>query len=93
MAITKPTVAVTTTEVLSEQKRGRRVLVILCNNSDEDMYVNPGSPAVTTAGIPLKANGGSWVDKPDVYGLMYQGIYTAICASGGKVLSVTELIR
>jgi len=37
------------------------------------------------------ASGGSWVDKPDTRGWMYQGIYTAICASGGKVLTVTEL--
>ncbi|GAI13768.1 unnamed protein product, partial [marine sediment metagenome] len=27
----------------------------------------------------------------DAQGWMYQGIYTAICASGGKILSVVEL--
>jgi len=91
MAVFNPTVGTTSTEVLAENTRRRRRLVILCNNSDEDIYINMGSPAVVTAGFVLKPNGGSWVDKPDVFGWMYQGIYTAVCASGGKVLSVTEL--
>jgi len=65
--------------------------VVLCNNSDEDMYACPGDTAIATAGIPLKAGGGNWTDQPDTRGYMYQGIYMAICASGGKLLSVTEL--
>ena len=67
------------------------MLVVLCNNSGEDMYLCPGDTAIDTAGLPLKAYGGAWTDRPDSRGKMYQGIYTAICASGGKVLSVTEL--
>jgi len=85
------TVGATTTTVLARNTKGNRRLVVLCNNSNEDMYVNPGPAAYSTFGIPLVASGGSWTDKPDTKGWMYQGIYTGICASGGKVLSVTEL--
>ena len=91
MTISNPTIGATTTLALAASVKGIRNLVVLCNNSDEDIYINPGSAAVQTAGIPLRAQGGSWTDKPDTRGRMYQGIYTAICASGGKVLSVTEL--
>jgi len=84
-------VAATSTEVLAENVKGLRRLVVLCNNSDEDMYVCPGAVAQATEGLPLVSLGGSWTDKPDASGWMYQGLYTAICATGGKVLSVTEL--
>lgn len=85
------TVANTSTIVLEENKRRNRILVVLCNNSDEDMYAAPGAVSISTYGIPLIKGGGSWVDKPDPQGNMYQGLYTAICASGGKVISVVEL--
>ncbi|GAI07907.1 unnamed protein product [marine sediment metagenome] len=85
------TVGATSTLVLSANVRAARRRVVLCNNSDEDMYACPGPVAISTAGIPLKAGGGAWTDQPDTTGYMYQGLYTAICASGGKVLSVTEL--
>ena len=91
--ISNPTIGATSTLALEANKQGRRVLAVLCNNSNADMYACPGPTAIMTAGIPLKANGGSWTDKPDTMGCMYQGIYTAICAAGGKVLSVTELNR
>ena len=84
-------VGTVSTRVLLENTKGIRRLVVLCNKSDEDIYVNPGAPAASTLGIPLSAGGGSWTDKPDTMGWMYQGIYTAICVSGGKTLSVTEL--
>lgn len=89
--ITAVAVAATSTVVLQENVKGLRRLVVLCNNSDEDMYVNPGPVAADTEGLPLVAAGGAWTDKPDTTGWMYQGIYTAICASGAKILSVTEL--
>ncbi|MBA7544026.1 hypothetical protein ES705_36372 [subsurface metagenome] len=85
------TVGATTTPVLKENVKGIRRLVVLCNNSDEDMYANPGAVAADTEGLPLVAAGGSWTDKPDAVGWMYQGMYSAICASGGKVLSIVEL--
>ena len=85
------TVGAVSTLVLKENVKGLRRLVVLCNNSDEDMYVNPGSVAATTEGLPLLKSGGSWSDKPDYQGWMYQGMYSAICASGGKILSIVEL--
>lgn len=90
--IDNPTIGTSSTLALAAKKPGQtRLRAVLCNNSDEDMYICPGETAIDTAGIPLKANGGSYTDRPDRTGYIYQGIYTAICASGGKVLSVTEL--
>ena len=91
MPISNPTIGATSTLALEANSKGIRNLVVLCNNSNEDIYVCPGAAAVQTAGIPLVAYGGSWTDKPDTRGKIYQGIWTAICISGGKVLSVTEL--
>jgi len=91
MAVSGPVVGATTTVVVQENLKGLRRVLVLCNNSDEDMYVAPGPDAQDTEGIPLVAHGGSWTDKPDAQGKMYQGQYTAICVSGGKILSVTEL--
>ncbi len=84
-------VGATSTPVLAQNVKGLRKLVVLCNNSDEDMYANPGATAADTEGLPLVAAGGSWTDKPDTQGWIYQGMYSAICASGGKVLSIVEL--
>lgn len=91
MAISGPTVGATSTGVVEKNDKRLRWYVILCNNSNEDMYASPGGVAIATQGIPLVAGGGSWVDKPNAQGKMYQGPYSAICASGGKILSVTEL--
>ena len=82
------TIAATSTIVL--QQNPLRERVTLTNNSDEDMYVCPGPAAVATFGFPLKAAGGSVSDQPDTKGWIYRGPYTAICASGGKILSVVE---
>ena len=82
------TVAATSTLVLQQNELRERV--VLTNNSDEDMYVAPGPAAVATAGYPLKAAGGSFSDQPDSRGWIYTGPYMAICASGGKLLSVVE---
>ena len=86
--ITGPTVGATSTQVAEDNPRRRRI--VLCNNSDEDMYVAPGALAVSTQGMPVNAGGGVWDDGPDNQGYVYTGIYTAVCVSGGKVLSVTE---
>ena len=70
-----------------------RLKAIFVNNSDEDIYVAPYGIAVSTQGIPLKANGGAYVDEPDTTGWLYQGSWHGICASGGKILSITEFMR
>ena len=70
-----------------------RQKLILVNNSDEDMYVAPHPIAVATEGIPLRALGGSVIDQPDTERFLYKGPWMGICASGGKILSVTELNR
>ena len=71
----------------------RRQKLVLCNNSDEDMYLAPGALAAATQGVPVVSAGGAWIDEPDRDGYLYKGIWTGICASGGKLLSVTELNR
>lgn len=83
-------VSVTTSSTRVLEPNRARVLVVLTNNSDTDMYVAPDSSSVLTEGIPLKANGGSVTDDPDTQGYIYKGIWTAIC-SGTKNLSVVEL--
>lgn len=85
------TVGATSTQILPQSRGARRQRVYLVNNSDQDIYVSPGGLAVSTEGIPLVARGGAYMDQPDSTGYIYQGIYTAICASGGKLISVTEL--
>ena len=85
------TIAATSTMVV-DVNRFRQKL-ILVNNSDEDIYVAPHSLAVATYGVPLVAAGGAIVDEPDSTGWIYKGPWMAICASGGKILSVTELNR
>ena len=89
--ITGPAVGATSTIVLEGNVKGLRKLVVLANDSDENIYVCPGAVAQMNEGIPLLTPGGSWTDTRDPHGWMYQGPYHAICTSGGKVLCVTEL--
>lgn len=93
MPISGPTVDSTSTVIVPENEGRIRQRLYLVNNSNEDMYVSPGALAISTQGIPLKASGGAFSDAPDFTGYMYQGPWTAICVSGGKVISVTELNR
>lgn len=85
------TVGTGSTRILDANVTRLRRRVNFVNNSDEDMYLCPGGLAVATEGICLKAAGGSLSDQPDATGYMYQGVWTAECLSGGKVISVTEL--
>jgi len=57
----------------------------LVNDSDETIYVSFSGTAVSGEGIRLNEKGGSVTDD------VYQGVITAICASGGKNLTVIEL--
>lgn len=77
------TVGSTSTSVLTSN--ASRVEMIIVNDSDEEVYLNLSGTAVMNEGIRLNADGGSFVTKA------YSGAVTAICSSGGKVLTVTEL--
>lgn len=79
---TKVTVGSSSTTVLA--LNANRIAVALVNDSDENIYIYFGSPAVINEGIRLNANGGSLVED------QYTGIITAICASGSKNLTVVE---
>ena len=77
------TIGAVSTAVLAS--RDDRIAAILVNDSDENIYVKYGSGATLNSGIRLNASGGSVVEDK------YTGIITAICASGGKNLTVTEM--
>lgn len=80
---TSVTVGSTSTTVLASN--ASRILAILVNDSNEDIYLFYGTPAVMNQGILLKASGGSIVEDH------YTGQITAICSSGSKNLTVTTL--
>lgn len=91
MADFNPTIGTGSTVVLEDNSKRQRV--IFCNYSDELMYLSQSGLARITFGIPIAPNGGSYEDQPDPTGYMWMGSYHAICASGGKILSVTEQNR
>jgi len=62
----------------------QRLEAIFVNDSDEVIYLFRGTPAVLNQGIRLNASGGSYIED------VYLGAFTAICASGSKVLTVSE---
>ena len=64
---------------------------MIVNGSNEDVYLGLGQNAYNTYGVLLKANGGAFVDEPDSENWIFTGPYYGICASGSKVISVTEL--
>ena len=82
-------VGATSTAVLDPDSHRQRVYLV--NISNERIDISPGGLAEAGAGISLGANGGSFTDEPDAKGYIYKGLYTAICASGAKILAVTEL--
>jgi len=82
-ATTKVTVGATSTAVLSANSS--RTSAYLVNDSVEDIYINLSATAVINEGIRLNSEGGS------AYINDYTGAITAICASGSKNLTVTEL--
>lgn len=87
------TVGNTSTLIVPENRARLRKRLYLVNNSNEVMSIAPGEVAVATQGIILVASGGSFSDEADPSGYIYQGPYTAICTSGGKLIAVTELNR
>jgi len=84
-------VGATSTLIVKANVKRLRQRLYLVNNSAEDMSVAPGSVAIAGYGIILVAGGGAFTDQPDPTGYIYQGVYTAICASGAMDIAVTEL--
>jgi hypothetical protein len=79
---TSVTVGAASTQVLAAN--ASRLQAVLVNNSDEEIYYAKGASAVLNAGVRLNAYGGS----ATING--FKGAINAICASGGKNLSVME---
>lgn len=84
---TKVTVNNTSTTILAANNG--RLGATFVNTSNEEITLSLSGTAVSKEGIPLAASGGAYVMDADG---IYTGVITAICASGGKVLSVTELL-
>ena len=81
----KVTVGAVSTAVLAAL--AARHFAQFVNDSDETIYLDLSDTAVMNEGIRLNASGGSfeinWTN-------LYTGAIAAICASGGKNLTVTE---
>ena len=78
------TVGTASTQVLAANSS--RVAAIIVNDSDQNIYLTYGTPAVTSSGILLNPNGGNIVED------IYTGVITAIAPSGNSNnLTVTEL--
>ncbi len=85
MSIGNQSIAATTTVVLA--KNHQRRLLVLCNDSDETMYLAFTESAVMNQGVRLKS---------EDYIALFEGdpgvteAVNAICASGSKVLAYLE---
>lgn len=77
------TVGSSSTTVIASN--ANRKAVIIVNDSDETVYLKYGTGAAANSGIRLNASGGTIREE------MYTGVITGICASGGKVVTVTEM--
>lgn len=82
------TIAATSTEVLKQEPRRRRVTFV--NDSDSIIYLSKGGIAITNSGIRLNASGGSYEDVEDSKGYIYRGPYYAISDGAGHVLTYVE---
>ena len=80
----KMTVGNSSTKVISVN--GDRVYVLLCNDSDETIYLGIDTAAVMNQGPRLNANGGSY----EIENSLFKGEIYAICASGSKNLTYIE---
>lgn len=79
------TVGSSTTEVLASNPDRKSATIV--NASDEVVYLQLGAAAVSGEGIYLAASGGAFnIDKNN----LFTGAINGICASGGKVVTVTE---
>jgi len=91
--IDKVAVGATSTIIVKASRLRLRRRLYLVNNSDEVISVAPGDVALAGYGILLLPGGGAFTDQADPDRYIYQGEYTAICASGAKDISITELSR
>lgn len=82
---TKVAVGAASTAVLAAN--ADRIFALFVNDSDEEIYLSESAAAVMNEGIRLNAEGGSFAITLIN---LYTGAITAICASGGKNLTVTE---
>ncbi len=78
-------VATTSTQVLAA--RDTREMLMICNDSDETIYVSLGGTASMNSGIRLNASGGSYTLS---YPQTWTGAVSAICTSGNKRLTFIE---
>lgn len=83
---TSVTVGNTSTLVLAD--RPQREHAVITNDSDEKIYLSFGEAAVIGSGVPLAPNGGSYTT--DYTALWTREVY-AICASGGRSLSIFQV--
>jgi len=84
---TQPAIAAATTLALAANPH--RLYALFINDSDETIYLKIGAAAVLNQGIRLNASGGSYeisqkLGNPNILAV------NGICASGAKVLLVTE---
>jgi len=84
---TQPSIGATTTVALVSNTD--RLYALFINDSNETIYLKLGANAVMNQGIRLNANGGSY-GMSKLLGNLYTGAINGICASGSKVLLVTE---
>lgn len=80
------TVGATSTTVLAANTA--RKYLLLCNDSDEDIYVSFGAAAVLNKGLRLNAGGG--IFEMVMGDMQFTGIVYAISTSGSKNLSYIE---
>jgi len=87
--VTHTAVTVGAATTVAKAANADRKWLLMVNDSDETIFVKLGAAAVADEGIRLNAAGGS---LELVGGSLYVGAVNAICASGGKVLLVTEAV-
>ncbi len=82
-------VTVATTSGVALAASDNRTYVLLENDSSEPIYIKFGALAVLNEGIRINAGGGSYECSP-LHGNLDNRAINAICASGSKVLLVTD---
>ncbi len=80
-------VGTTTTAVLAAN--GARLWALIENDSDETIYIKIGAEAVMNEGIGINASGSSF-EMGGKLGNLNSGAINGICATGGKLVLVTE---
>lgn len=64
-----------------------RSYLLIVNDSDTDMYLNLGGPAVVNQGIRINNSGGSYeINSTN----LFKGRVCAICSAASKKLLITE---